>query len=181
MNKAMACLENKREGHHFSRSAMSHQMNGTSAPEAATRSGKSCSAVLVVCICCLALAGNSRAQGTIWKVALTCQYCACAPPMPETKGDGTSNFAGCIVGAEQSTDNIRVRIRGVNSNELLTTRASNAGQFLFSNVHAGDYILVATRYRQVLALSAVKIPMNIPVVLNVEPFKPSANYERVEY
>jgi hypothetical protein len=180
MNKAMACLESNREGHYFSRAAMRRQKNVPSARGAA-RSGKSCNAVLVVCICCLALASNSRGQGPIWKVAVTCPYCACAPPPSEATGDGASNLAGCIVGADQSTDNIRVRIRGVNSNELLTTRASNAGQFSFNNVHAGDYMLIATRYRQVLALKAVKIPMNIPVVLNAEPLKPSANYERVKY
>jgi hypothetical protein len=135
---------------------------------------------LIVCACVLTLAGSFRAQATARKEALPCPGCVCVRAIADTTEDiDTFNIAGCILGADQTIESIRVRILGVRSTEVLTTRANTLGQFSFKNVPNGDYVLVATQGRKTLAMTTIRLPFSAPVVMDVEPFKTGG--PRIQY
>jgi hypothetical protein len=85
-----------------------------------------------------------------------------------------SNFSGCIRGADQLAGPIRVQLQAAHTSKLAETKADKSGEFLFKNVSAGDYILLATQEEKVVAMRTIRVPLMIaPLVLDLGPvFEP---------
>jgi hypothetical protein len=92
----------------------------------------------------------------------------------------TSDIAGCILGIDPSNDIIRIRMLNARSTALPTSRTNKKGQFSFKDVPDGDYVLIATQDQRILAMRAIRLPSDAPIVVDVEPFK-TTGFRSVEY
>jgi len=143
-------------------------------------SRRRCGAVLVVCVCTLALVHPARGQVTLWKDVGKCPACLCAKAVARMKtGAKTSDFSGCFLGLDQSTDITRIRIIGVRSGKAFATRSDASGGFSFKNVPNAEYVLLATRDEKPLALRTIKVPLNTPILIDVKPVP--TNFVKYEY
>jgi len=133
---------------------------------AATRSRV---AGLLVVTATVALAGPIK-RTTPWNNAGACPACLCSKAIAEVReGAKTSDFSGCLSGVDQLKGFIRVRIIPLRSGEASATRADTEGQFSFRNVRNGDYVLLVTEDEKPLALNMIRVPLNTPIWVDVEP------------
>jgi hypothetical protein len=59
-------------------------------------------------------------------------------------------------------------MRGVHANRIADIRTNGSGEFLFKDVPAGDYVLLATQGPKVLGLTTVRLPLSTsPVLIDV--------------
>jgi hypothetical protein len=76
-----------------------------------------------------------------------------------------SSLLGCIRGAVKARGAIKVQIHGVHTSRTANTVANEFGEFLFDNVPAGDYVLLATQGATPLTLRAFHFPSKMPLVV----------------
>jgi hypothetical protein len=77
----------------------------------------------------------------------------------------TQNLSGCIRGAVKARGTIKVQIRGVNTSKSANTVANEFGEFLFNDVPAGDYVLLAAQGTTTLTLRALHFPLKMPLIV----------------
>jgi hypothetical protein len=76
-----------------------------------------------------------------------------------------SNLSGCIRGAVKARGAIKIQIQGVHTSRIANTVANEFGEFLFANIPAGDYVLLATQGKATLTLRAFHFPSKMPLVV----------------
>ena len=76
-----------------------------------------------------------------------------------------SNLLGCIRGAVKARGAVKVQIQGLRTSKIANTVANEFGEFLFDNVPAGDYVLLATQGKRILTLTTFYFPLKMPLVV----------------
>jgi hypothetical protein len=84
-----------------------------------------------------------------------------------------SSLSVCIRGADKTKGSIKVQIQGGYAIKIANTVANEYGEFLFGDVPAGDYTIMATQGTKILALRTIQIPLKLsPVVVDISPHLP---------
>jgi hypothetical protein len=79
---------------------------------------------------------------------------------------------GCIRGADRSEGPVRVRISGVYPDANFEDEANSSGEFSFSSIPIGHYVLLASQKEKTIAVRTIEVPSALPMlVLDVDQIK----------
>ncbi|HWW13649.1 MAG TPA: hypothetical protein VN310_03215 [Candidatus Dormibacteraeota bacterium] len=119
----------------------------------------------------------NRVPGNIEWVRLVEHATTCGWLGSRTEGNSeASNVPGCIRGADQLAGPIKVEMQAVYAGKNAETKANKSGEFLFKDVPASDYVLLATQGPKVLSFTIVRLPLSTSrLVLDVGPRFPAYN------
>jgi hypothetical protein len=83
-------------------------------------------------------------------------------------GPQTSSVSGKILNTGPSVSNIRIRLSGVYSGDIMDAVVDNSGSFALTKGPNGVYSLVATEDDKILDVRTIKVPTTGPVVIDLE-------------
>lgn len=86
----------------------------------------------------------------------------------EEGGPYPYQLAGHIKGQDASKGALWIRLSGVYSEIMMDSKASDAGDFAFSGIIQGHYVLIISQNGSVLNVRPVDIPFDGPLLIGVE-------------